>query len=222
MRQPQRSPAALRPSSEVTLRAPSRTPRQRAPRRPFDVLTWALLYTALVGLTGIVARAGCVATAHAQAPETTLLRAVVAEATWLERDHRAILHVLARRADRAGITVDEMARRYVSALKRPIARTWVLELEPHCEQPLSWPAHLDWEAHRIQCELTVERVRAFLAGDSIDPCRGRATQWGAPNLASDLERAARAPWRRVDCGKTANIFYARRADVLTAKEASGQ
>lgn len=138
---------------------------------------------------------------------TTLIRAVVAEATFAERDHRAILHVLARRAERAGVDIDVMASRYVSALKRPIARTWVLELTAECEQPSSWPASLDWSAHRGRCIATAERVRAFLAGELRNPCPG-AWHWGSLTLASDVERAARAGWRRVQCdGRTANAFY---------------
>jgi hypothetical protein len=158
---------------------------------------------------------------HSSDRVKTLLIGVVAEATWLERDHRAILHVLERRAERAGVAVDKMARLYISAFKRAPERTWVMELEPTCEQPPSWPDSLDWEAWRPQCELTVERIEAFLAGDSVDPCKGRAMHFGAPDLQPDIENAASAGWRVVNCGGTASIFYAERRGVVSAADARG-
>jgi hypothetical protein len=154
-------------------------------------------------------------------PDTvrTLAQSCAAEATWLERDCRAILHTLKRRADRADISIASHARDYVSAFKTGLpARRWVLEIEETCSRPPSWPAHLDWEAHRYQCVLLFERVRAFVAGDSIDPCRGRAWHWGSRELTPDVERARRARWESVDCG-TRNAFYSER--TVEAAEAKG-
>jgi hypothetical protein len=176
------------------------------------------IIVALTGLAGVFARA-----AYGQErsdARTVLLRAVVAEASWLERDHRAVLHTLARRAARAGISVEDMALRYCSVFKAPITRTWVLELDTACERPASWPERLDWEAHRVQCELTVERVDAFLAGDSIDPCKGRATHFGACDLAPDVANATSAGWLEIECG-TASCFYAERRGVVDAVAAKG-
>jgi hypothetical protein len=113
-----------------------------------------------------------------------------------------------------------MARRYVSAFKRAPARAWVMELEPTCEQPPSWPDSLDWQTWRPQCELTVDRIEAFLGGDSIDPCKGRATHFGAPDLQVDLARAARAGWRVIECG-TATRFYAEQRGAIDAQIARG-
>jgi len=96
-----------------------------------------------------------------------------------------------------------------------------LELQPTCEQPASWPESLDWETWQPQCVLTVERVEAFLAGDSIDPCKGRAMHFGAPDLQPDINNAATAGWRVVNCGGTASIFYGERRGVVDAQEAKG-
>lgn len=157
------------------------------------------------------------------APDTvrTLAVSCAAEATWLERDCRAIMHTLKRRAERVGISVADHAQDYVSAFKTGLpSRRWVMELEETCSQPPSWPARLDWEAHRPQCVLLFERVRAFVAGESIDPCKGRAWQWGARDLKPDVERAAKARWQSVDCGETSNAFYSER--TVDAQEASGR
>ena len=196
-----------------------------------DLFALRAVSLSMLVLCALFAR-GCFGVAEARADErstvTTLMRAAVSEATWLERDHRALLHVLGRRADSAGVSVEAMALRYVSIFKArvPADRLWILQLEPECNRPEAWPAHLDWEAHRMQCELTVERVRAFMAGDSIDPCAGRAWHWGAMNLPRDIDRAERAGWEVVRCdGPTANRFYGRTSratHVVSAQEASGR
>lgn len=153
------------------------------------------------------------------APDTvrTLAVSCAAEATWLERDCRALMHVLQRRADRVGISVAEHAQDYVSAFKTGLpSRRWVMELEDTCSQPPSWPERLDWEAHRPQCVLLFERVRAFVAGESIDPCP-RAMHWGGD---MDAHRAQRAGWMPLACG-TANTFYAETGGAVSAAEAKG-
>lgn len=150
-------------------------------------------------------------------PDTvrTLAQSCAAEATWRERDCRALMHVLKRRADRVGISIAKHARDYVSAFKTGMpSRRWVLELEETCTEPPSWPARLDWEEHRPQCVLLFERVRAFVAGESIDPCP-RAMHWGGD---MDVHRAERAGWRQLKCG-TRNRFYSER--TVEATEAKG-
>lgn len=154
----------------------------------------------------------CALLARAQSPteQTTLVRALVAEADWSAADHVAILHVLKRRADHQGVTIEAMALRYVSAFRVPATpRTrWIVQLEAACTQPEAWPAHLAWSAYEQRCRDTFERVRAFAAEELRDPCPG-AWHWGARDLREDVLRAAVAGWRVVDCGATANRFYGR-------------
>jgi hypothetical protein len=183
-----------------------------------ELLAKRVLQLALVLAVLLLARAAC-----AQPAATVLARAVVAEAGWHAPDHAAILGVLELRARRAGVAIEAMARRYVSAFRvRPTRRLrWVLELEPACEQPPSWPARLDWAAHQPQCLQTFERVAAFERGELRSPCP-RAVHWGGRDLEPDATRAARAGWRQARCSvRTRNVFY-RAGSTLSAAVARGK
>lgn len=70
-------------------------------------------------------------------------------------------------------------------------------------------------------------VAEFDRGEVDDPCP-TARHWGGLAIDADRERAERAVregrWRRADCGRTSNTFYAevaQRRAVLAASEASG-
>lgn len=140
-----------------------------------------------------------------------LQRAFVAEADFdAPRDHAAIAHVLQRRADAQGRTLDELTRQYVSVFKVAVAgkpRTkWVRGLTTACEKPDGWPSkERRWS--RTACLNVVARARAFLSGDLLDPCAGHADHWGG---SMDVARARRAGWRVVDCGRTHNTFWGTR------------
>ena len=142
------------------------------------------------------------------------VHAAVAEADWSASDRAAIWHVLKRRADRAGVSMEAMLRRYVSAFRvRPSARIrWVMELEPTCSQPAHWPSNQAWPHYQPKCLQAFSDAQAFASGVLTDPCPG-ATHFGGMRLAADHARAATAVaagrWRVVRCAKpTVNTFFA--------------
>lgn len=149
-------------------------------------------------------------------PVTLLLaRAALAESDWSAPDRAALLHVLDRRAKRAGISVEQMAQRYVSAYVVGLSHrsAWKLTLAADCSEPEGWQRDVegDWHGYAKRCARLFEDVRAFQRGELADPCSG-ATQWGARNLKRDAERAARAVkagrWLPARCSApTANAFY---------------
>lgn len=104
-----------------------------------------------------------------------------------ERDHAAIWHVLARRAERAGWPIERMAVAYSTPLRRGRWPAWAANAPGHA-----------WERVRA-------RAVAFMAGDVGDPCRGRAMHWG--DRTGDAVRAQRAGWTLAGCGRTANLFW---------------
>lgn len=150
--------------------------------------------------------------AGGRATPATLLRpqhVVAASVCWLESsfaqaDCAALLHVLMRRAERAGVPLVEMAWRY-SALRRNHARAALARALPDGDEP-TWTAAINrrWSALR-------ETALGVLNGSVADPCPG-ATQWGGMGLHAD-ERRARAAlasgrWVHARCAVgTANTFF---------------
>ena len=130
--------------------------------------------------------------APAQARDVTpltrhlLAQALVAEAQTHTRDWAAILHVLERRARRAGWPLATMVRRYCAAWRAPHARARRMRrLGPSDARYRRAYAYVTRWAHG--------RVR--------DPCRGRAWHWGgAMDTPSGRMQA-------IDCGGTYNVFY---------------
>jgi hypothetical protein len=150
-------------------------------------------------------------------PATLLAQACWLEATYRHDDCAAIVHVIKRRAARAGVSVAAMAVRY-SALDSGTERA---------AQALRLPAGLD-AAELPKWHALTSVVEGALSGRVKSPC-GRADHWGARNLPRDRDRARKAidegRWRLLGC-TTANAFYAetgRRAPerVLAAGVASG-
>ena len=122
-----------------------------------------------------------------------LVHMLLGEAGWRPaNDHPAILHVLERRRQRAGLTLTEMAEAYSAFLKpaKPSANDL-----PHRESvyALTLETAPQW---------VVKLVDAFIqAPETVpDPCKGQAWNWGSPGdfLVSKLNR--------VDCGDTNNVF----------------
>ena len=125
--------------------------------------------------------------------DADIARCLVAESSRAE-DWPAILDVLERRATRGGMTVAEMARRYcaVHRVASPSLRQARIRALPEGGTP------------RLQRLY----ARALVAVRSGGPGRCSAEHWGAAS-GSDLARALRLGWLRVDCGPTANAFWRR-------------
>lgn len=135
---------------------------------------------------------------------TILVHVWLAEARWLApRDHAAQAHVLARYAERSGVSLETAADRLVWPYSRPPA--WVREVGPDCERTESWPGRLRWSAHAELCRELFERAAAFLAGRLADPCRGRPDGWRSKGKA--LRRALRRGYERVWCGRGLVVAY---------------
>lgn len=163
---------------------------------------------ALVALVGaLVAAIASPTRAREASPALALARMAVAEAGWVaHRDHAAMWHVVARRAGRAGWTVQQMAYTYSSPLRR--GKHWALGLPPWASDvaPPGLPARVGWPAHRLEWERLLRAAQAFTEGAVGDPCRGRAWHWG--DRAGDRARAVRAGFHAVGCGPTLNLFWA--------------
>lgn len=146
----------------------------------------------------------------ANAEETALVLAIamVAEAGWdAPIDHAAIAHTLQRKADRHGLTLEDVLVRYVAIyrIRSPRAQ-WVRDLRLDATKPDGWPSHLSWSAHVDRWLVVVERARAFLRGELPDPCH--AEHWGM-RTGVDAQRAQRAGWILARCvgGQTKNAFW---------------
>jgi hypothetical protein len=164
--------------------------------------------------------AGRAATHHAKRVESggAVLAAQVCwvEAGWRLADCAAITRVLVRRAERAGWSVERMARAY-SAIERDHARAAFARQLP---AGLTARELERWSLLRAVAE-------GALDGRISSPCRG-ALHWGGPKLAPDVRRAGRAVregrWKRVRCSvEVANAFYAETGKrVVSAREAAGR
>lgn len=150
----------------------------------------------------------CSGYARGQAPDpnlpTLLAQVCYVEATWRTDDCAAIVHVLVKRAERAGVPLADMAVRY-SAIDADT---------PRARQVRTFPAGLEprqlakWQ----RLEATAQGV---LDGKVPNPCP-RASHWGSPRLKSDVRRAMSAleagRWTRAACrAPVANAFFADRA-----------
>lgn len=136
-------------------------------------------------------------------PALILARALVAEAGYRPRaDHAAILHVLARRAQRLAAPSPMRAHARLAVLYCSALR---LDRTPHTTHGIT-ARTASWTYLERRAPDVVGLVRAWERGDEIpDPCGGRAVHWG-----SRLDVRARG-WPAsavVDCGDTANVFLA--------------
>jgi hypothetical protein len=147
---------------------------------------------------------------------------LAARACWLEggfslADCAAVVHVIKRRARRAGWPFERMLVAY-SAIDADNPRAAFARQLPAGAEP-SWSPR-----ENERWSMVREIAAAALDGRVSSPCRG-ARDWGAPNLANDVGRAQRAidagKWRRIQCG-TRNRFYGpASASVIAATEAAG-
>lgn len=130
----------------------------------------------------------------------------VAEARWLRAsDHAAMAWIVARYAQRHGLTLERAIERRVWRYSRP--PRWTRALNATCAQPRGWPRRLSWAAHADECRELYARAQRFLRGELGDPCRGKALGWRRPGRA--LQVALARGRTVVYCsGDTANTFVA--------------
>ncbi len=177
------------------------------------------LYFALLCGFVLLAAVGvfCWATSMARADDSpsyedtvlVLVSVGVGEADWATAEHLAIYGVLQRRADAQGVDVSVMAKRYSAVWAgKPSARArWVRELEPSCAEPPSWPAKWKWSQYRERCHRAFGNARAWLKGETRDPCPPSAVHFGA-RTGVDHANATRNGWRLVSCSMpTSNLFW---------------
>lgn len=86
-------------------------------------------------------------------------------------------------------------------------------------QPSCWRAGVAWSARREAWLAILEHARAVLAGQVQHRCASPPLHWGCGRFPAgheragqwrcrDHERAARAGWVELACGRTDNVFYA--------------
>ena len=135
-----------------------------------------------------------------------LARAMVAEAGWTKTiDHAAIAHVLGRRWNRAkqrfpNLRFEAQIRGYCSGLyrMRTSRHIWLHNLTGS-KMPLGWPVNrVSWDRHKPLWKAALERAKRYFEGELVDPCRGKAWNWGG---GMDLPKGP-----KINCGKTVNIF----------------
>ena len=185
------------------------------------------LGSALFGL------AECAASADARlTPALALARICVSEAGWEETDDcPAIHHVLLRGAEVRGGS----SRAYVSFASSyahrlltgdgQIQRPWLRQLDARGTEPGLWGFRRardgsltrvggpPWRAYRTRWLAVLERATRLVEEarlsdwDEWSPCVEPPQHWGCPDCG-DRERALARGWRQVDCGDTANDFWA--------------
>lgn len=137
-------------------------------------------------------------------------------------DCAAIWQVLTWRAENAWedspTSFGVAARRYSKSVFNPREgkdRMWVTELSTDLSKPSSWPYRgLPWSTRynenvpsfRERWFARLMQAQRIVNGD-YQQCSEQPIHWGAP-YGEDLARAQRAGWRRVDCGDTANAYWA--------------
>lgn len=136
-----------------------------------------------------------------------LARALVAEAGWnAPDDHAAIAWVLQRRWQHLHVRWSGL--RFVTVVRAYCAG---LGHQPASSPRQRWLRRLPWgdplgrlARYRERWAWVRDFVLAWGRGEILDPCARGAMHWGG-----HMDRPA-ATWNRVDCGDTANIFYALR------------
>jgi hypothetical protein len=191
-------------------------PRAIVPESPLVPIAIALRNILLALAAGCVLMSTCEGRAQ-DTTATTLARLAIGESDWHARDQAAALHVVKRRAERAGVSLEQMATAYSAVFsgKGSPRKAWVLAIEADCKQPSGWPQRLRWARYAQRCRDTFARVERFLRGELPDPCP-RAEHFGSRVLRADVERAERAVregrWTPARCrGETVNAYFARGA-----------
>ena len=166
-------------------------------------------------------------------PALALARICVSEAGWdcfETLDGLAIHEVLLRGAERHAMTYSTFARTYSPRAvgDRPgRLRPWIGGLREDGGEPYSWPRittrpisgglirvepHPPWSSYRERWLAVLAQAREVVADyalsdvDEWSPCDSEVHDWGG---AMDRLRAERLGLIEVDCGDTANDFYAR-------------
>jgi len=91
-------------------------------------------------------------------------------------------------------------------------------LDESGSEPRCWRAGVPWESRREAWLAVVEHARAVLAGQVTHRCTVPPLHWGCGRFppgheragewrCNDHERAARAGWVEVSCGRTDNSFW---------------
>lgn len=84
-------------------------------------------------------------------------------------------------------------------------RPYVAYLHADGSLPRGWPSSMAWERFRARWLTLVGAARAHLSS-AAKGCPEQPQHWGAAR-GVDHERAMRAGWVRLDCGRTANAFW---------------
>lgn len=172
---------------------------------------WALSVGAIVAACALAAFTSCEGRAHGQdAPAHALTvrdrddvaRCLVAERSAHHEDDAAILTVLSRRAVRFHGSVGETARHYCAALRtvHPSQRQRDILALP------GGPAARRYAAAWASAQAS---IAAWQSGDLRHGCSETPDEWG--DRLHDAQRARRAGWVAVDCGRTANMMWRHRA-----------
>lgn len=118
--------------------------------------------------------------------DVTLAAMCLGEAGTDEDACTAMVGVVARTADRRGLSLGTQARAY-SAIWRTESRPWLLELDRMGRRPPSWP-RASWTRHRAAWMALLDHVQHVLTGDVEDPCP-RAEHFGSARLDGHRMRA---------------------------------
>lgn len=167
-------------------------------------------------------------------PALALARICVSEANWTcfqTGDGLAIHEVLLRGAARHHMSYVAYAASYsgrVVGSREPTTPRgrWIRELNEAGDAPPSWPRHTyshrgdsvrvspgpSWSRHREAWLSILAQARQVIADHTLDDvdewtvCEGEVHDWGG---SMDRARADRIGLIEVECGDTANDFYAR-------------
>jgi hypothetical protein len=85
-------------------------------------------------------------------------------------------------------------------------------LDESGDEPACWRGSIPWSRRRDAWLAVLEHARAIVARQVTDRCDAPPLHWGCGEVQTargcrDHERAARAGWSRVSCGRTDNWFY---------------
>ena len=176
-------------------------------------------------------------------PALALARICVSEANWecfTRGDGLAIHEVLLRGAERHGMSYVSFARAYSGRVVGDRVPTgergrWLRELSPDGSAPPSWPRHtfthragvvdihpaVPWSHYRADWLAVYARAQEVVRNFSLSNidewgvCEAPVHDWGG---SMDRLRAERLRLIEIECGETANDFYARPSLVAEAEE----
>lgn len=179
-------------------------------------------------------------------PALALARICVSEANFTcfnTGDGMAIHEVILRGAERHGMSYVSFARAYSGRVVGDRVPSgdrgrWLRELSPDGSAPPSWPLHsyahrngvvevrpaVPWSRYRADWMAVYARAQEVVRGLSLENisewgvCEAPVHDWGG---SMDRLRAERLRLIEIECGATANDFYARPSLVAEAEEPVG-